>query len=197
MMKAKSTDKRSDILKATIKLIAKNGFHGTPTSMIAKKAGVGIGSIYRYFKNKDELIHELHRYLKEKLSEVILKDYNDQAPITARFIYLHTNIFRYLKENHDEYKFLEQYYYSPFGITMRKEKLLCKKPAESLETQCRNLFEVAKSRQIIKDFPMNVIEAITLSPIMSLLRDYEAGLVELNDEIINDVIEACWDSIKR
>jgi AcrR family transcriptional regulator len=52
-------DKKTLILETTLDLISENGFHGTPISMIAEKAGIGAGTIYRYFENKEDLINEL------------------------------------------------------------------------------------------------------------------------------------------
>ncbi len=49
-------DKRDRILKAAIKVFAKNGFYATRVSEIAKAAGVADGTIYLYFKNKDDVL---------------------------------------------------------------------------------------------------------------------------------------------
>ena len=51
-----SADKRDRILKAAIKVFAKNGFYATRVSEIAKAAGVADGTIYLYFKNKDDVL---------------------------------------------------------------------------------------------------------------------------------------------
>ncbi|MEZ4287346.1 MAG: TetR/AcrR family transcriptional regulator [Polyangiales bacterium] len=49
-------DKRERILNAAIKVFAKNGFYATRVSDIAKAAGVADGTIYLYFKNKDDVL---------------------------------------------------------------------------------------------------------------------------------------------
>jgi TetR/AcrR family fatty acid metabolism transcriptional regulator len=51
-----ASDKRDRILKAAIKVFAKNGFYATRVSEIAKAAGVADGTIYLYFKNKDDVL---------------------------------------------------------------------------------------------------------------------------------------------
>jgi AcrR family transcriptional regulator len=61
----KNSDKRAEIIRAALELIAEHGFHGAPMAMIAEKAGVAAGTIYRYFESKDILITELHRELEE------------------------------------------------------------------------------------------------------------------------------------
>ena len=47
------TDKQEKILQAALELFAKEGFKGTSTNKIAKKAGVSEGLIFRHFENKD------------------------------------------------------------------------------------------------------------------------------------------------
>jgi len=51
-----SADKRDRILRAAVKVFAKNGFYATRVSEIAKAAGVADGTIYLYFKNKDDVL---------------------------------------------------------------------------------------------------------------------------------------------
>lgn len=51
----KKMDTRSKILEAAKAEFAQNGFHNTLVSDIAERAGVGKGTIYRYFTSKEEL----------------------------------------------------------------------------------------------------------------------------------------------
>lgn len=73
------TDKRTAILKATLKLISENGFHGTPMSQIAEEAGVGAGTIYRYFESKEVLIHDLFLEVKREISQAMLSDISPEG----------------------------------------------------------------------------------------------------------------------
>ncbi len=47
-------DKREAIIRASITLFAERGFYGTQVPLIAEQARVGVGTIYRYFKDKTE-----------------------------------------------------------------------------------------------------------------------------------------------
>lgn len=55
----RASDKRDRILAAAVKVFAKNGFHTTRVSDIAKAAGVADGTIYLYFESKEELLVSL------------------------------------------------------------------------------------------------------------------------------------------
>lgn len=49
-------EKHQRILDAAIEVIAENGFHGSRVSEIAARAGVADGTIYLYFKNKEQIL---------------------------------------------------------------------------------------------------------------------------------------------
>lgn len=50
------SDKYQRILDAAVEVIAERGYFNSPVSAIAKKAGVADGTIYLYFKSKDEVL---------------------------------------------------------------------------------------------------------------------------------------------
>ncbi len=54
-----SGDKRERILRAAVKVFARKGFYASRVSEIARAAGVADGTIYLYFKSKDELLTSL------------------------------------------------------------------------------------------------------------------------------------------
>jgi len=51
------TEKQEKILKAASELFAREGYHATSTSKVAKRAGVSEGLIFRHYKNKEGLLH--------------------------------------------------------------------------------------------------------------------------------------------
>jgi TetR/AcrR family fatty acid metabolism transcriptional regulator len=60
-------DKRERILHAAVRVFAKKGFYATRVSEVAKAAGVADGTIYLYFKSKDELLVSIFEDRVEKL----------------------------------------------------------------------------------------------------------------------------------
>jgi TetR/AcrR family fatty acid metabolism transcriptional regulator len=65
--RVKGGDKRERILDAAVRVLAKRGFHSTRISEVAKAAGVADGTIYLYFKSKDELLVSLFEDRVERL----------------------------------------------------------------------------------------------------------------------------------
>ena len=59
MARRRSDDKRQRILEAAVEVFARKGYFGARVSEIAKKAGVADGTIYLYFRNKEDILVSL------------------------------------------------------------------------------------------------------------------------------------------
>lgn len=95
-MAAKRTgEKYNAIIEAAVKVIAENGYHNSQVSKIAKEAGVADGTIYLYFKNKEDLLISL---FKVKMgiftagARAELKDMKNPFKKLAKLISLHFNL---------------------------------------------------------------------------------------------------------
>ena len=66
-MRLKEGNKEKDIIEASINIFAEKGFHNSKISDIAKEANVATGSVYRYFKNKEDIIISIFEELWETL----------------------------------------------------------------------------------------------------------------------------------
>ncbi len=71
---ARATDKRERILRAAVKVFARKGFYASRVSEIAKAAGVADGTIYLYFKSKDEILTSLFEDRITRLLEVLRRE---------------------------------------------------------------------------------------------------------------------------
>ena len=76
-------DMRDRILKESSVYFAKNAFGDTKMSDLAKHIGIGQGTIYLYFKSKEELFEEIRKAADNK--EVVLKlKILSKLPISAK-----------------------------------------------------------------------------------------------------------------
>jgi len=53
------SDKREAILRAAIKVFARKGYFNSKVADIAGEAGIADGTVYLYFKSKDEILHSI------------------------------------------------------------------------------------------------------------------------------------------
>jgi AcrR family transcriptional regulator len=185
------TDKQTAILDATLGLVSERGFHGTPTSAIAREAGVGVGTIYRYFENKEVLIDELYKRLKLQLAKAMLAGYSADLPLRERFRRIWINTARYYIDHPLETAFMEQYANSPF----------LKPETDNIHAEYfQPVFEFVENgvyEGVLKDLPLEFFASLTLEVAISLAKKHRDGAIVLTDAALEQAVNACWDAIKR
>lgn len=186
-------EKCKAVYQASLELIAEQGFHGTPVSQIAKQAGVGVGSIYRYFEDKDDLIHGIHAHADRKMTKALAAAYVPGTSEKEQFFALITSLLKHLLENPLEFKFLEQYYNSPYGIEKKREKFFENIPASEEDRPFLHLLK----GDSFKDLPLPTLHALAFGPMIFSLRDHFSGIQPLTEELIQQITEGCWDAVRK
>ncbi len=72
--------KREVILNTALKIFAREGYADTDVQVIADLAGVGKGTVYRHFGNKQELFLATARQSQEMMGEFIRDQVNQENP---------------------------------------------------------------------------------------------------------------------
>lgn len=187
-------DKREAILQSTMELVAENGFHDAPCSLIAERAGVAAGTIYRYFENKDVLINHLYLDVETRINAALLEGYTVEKPFRERFIHLVSSLLQFFINNPLEFRFVEQFHNSPYGVAFRRDRLLGQH--EDCGIYCE-LFRQGVTQQVIKDLPLPLLFDLAFGPIVSVARNHILGFIHLDATLIRQIAEACWDALRR
>src|SRR5215207_6814365 len=64
--KERPTGKYKAILRAAIKVFARGGFFNSKVADVAREAGVADGTVYLYFKNKDDILVSIFNHVTER-----------------------------------------------------------------------------------------------------------------------------------
>jgi len=112
-MRVRDEEKKKAIFEAFVKLLDSNGFTGISMSKVAKEANVSPATIYIYFENKNHLINELYLKAKFEMSTALKKDIDFGGDVYEGIRQLWYNKLHYIQANPMDFKFIEQYCYSP------------------------------------------------------------------------------------
>jgi len=126
MPRRRSEDKRKRILEAASRVFARRGYFTARVADIAKRAGVADGTIYLYFRSKEDILVSL---FEEVMSEHVVKGRQEIATLTGaaeRLQAIAAHHLRLLGENEDlavvfqvelrqSTKFMERFTGSWFG----------------------------------------------------------------------------------
>jgi AcrR family transcriptional regulator len=121
-MREPAPDKQEAILATALTLFTERGFSGTPTSLISKEAGVATGTLFFYFKTKEDLIDTLYRRVKSEAAQAMRQGLAKEKTPSAKLRRLGHNAVAWGIENPQKRKFMEQFAHSPFVSTSAQEE---------------------------------------------------------------------------
>jgi len=189
-MRIKDEVKQEAIIKATIKLVNKIGFVSSSVAKIAKEANVSPATIYIYYKNKEDLLVSTYIDIKLKLSEALLKNFDDSKPFRDILLNFWKNGFDFVANNKELYMYAEQFSNSPYSEVVNHKEL--EKHFEPMIRVLQNGID----QKVIKDVPFDILAAFIFYPIMIMSNSKICRTLELNKKNIEAGFQLAWDAIK-
>ena len=188
---SKGSVKRELILQAALQLFAERGYHGTAVPELAQIAGVGAGTIYRYFDNKEALVNAVFQRAKSLLKDCLHHELNLEAPPREVFTQFWQRLTSFARTYPLEFRFLELHHHQPYlneaSIAVELQVLV------PIWSYC-----VANRRAgIAYDMPAEALMALIWGAFVGLFKAEHSGYLVLTDEILNQAEAACWSSFSN
>ncbi len=185
------SDKREAILDAALALFAERGFYGTAVPLVAEKAKVGAGTIYRYFPSKEALVNALYQRHKQELGAAMLAGFPVDAPFRQQFHHFWSAVCGYAAANPIALQFLELHHHASYiDETSRAIEM-------QLLGTAKSLVDDAISTQILKPVPSELLMAIVWGSFRALIQGGCEGLITLDSEMISQAEACVWEAIRR
>ena len=184
-------DKQELILKAALKLFVEYGFHGTPTSKIAQEAGVSNGTLFHYYKTKDELVVALYIFVKTQLAVCIDSNRVEGETIKATFKRMFLSSMYWAIENPTEFRFTQQFHSSPYFSMVSNEEIL------KQTKYFMDFMEEAIRVRVLKPLPIDLLFTLISSHIYGINEYLVASNLdaEKQKEVIDLSFDLIWDMI--
>jgi len=189
-MRTKDNEKETALFEATVKLVNDIGFASSSVSKIAREAGVSPATIYVYHKNKEDLLVSTYIAIKLDLSKALLRGFNDRLPIRDILKNVWFNMFEYISNNLEYYKFIEQFSSSPYSFLINRQEV------EQYFDPLIRVLQTGIEQKIIKNVSFNILAAFMYYPITVLANPSLSSDFELNEENIETAFTLAWDAIK-
>lgn len=187
-----STDKRQAILDAALELFAERGFHGTAVPLVAERAGVGAGTLYRYFESKEALVNALYRHLKTLLATSLLEGFPLDQPPRAMFADCYRRLSAFAVHQPRAFNFLELHHHAAY---LDDQSRACD---AMVLAPLRAFVEQAQRAQALKELAPELLMAIVYGSIVGLVRAAEAGHLPMPlADALAQSEPVVWEAIRR
>jgi len=156
-------DKREAILDAALDLFVERGFFGTAVPEIADAAGVGAGTIYRYFESKEALVNAIYRQQKQRFAGVVLADFPNSST-RELFRTMWMRMAKFATENPKAFVFMELHHHQRYLDA----------ESRALEQRMLDLFTgvvvAAQARRELKVGPPRLLMGIVMGAFVGVIR---------------------------
>jgi len=150
-------DKAKQAITAAIDLFGQQGFDNTSTQSIAKHAGIGNATLFKYFESKDVLIREAYLAAKKDLIACIKQGLDPTLSFEPMLRAIWLNFFSWCLEKPMMYSFVCQIASSRFHDAQVEELV------DSEMLFFKMAISSAKSNQQIADLPLEVIQGTIMA----------------------------------
>lgn len=180
--------KAQAILDASLALFAEKGYDGTAVPLIAEKAGVGAGTIYRYFESKEVLVNILYHQWRTVFRDMLLADVPADAPPREVFSMLWNRMAAFQRAYPQAYAFLEFYHHT----YLNEENIAM---TEGIIDFLAGFLRRGQDHGVFRKVPPAMLIFMVLGAFVGLVRAQNANRIELTDEAIRESEEICWKAI--
>ncbi|SMB79595.1 transcriptional regulator, TetR family [Pasteurella testudinis DSM 23072] len=187
-MRHSEIETAQQILLATEKLMAEQGLHTLSMQKIAKAAGISVGTIYIYFKNKDELLSNLAKYLFARVDAQLSINHDPDAPLFDQYRQMWRNFWDFFNQNPHVLKNFYQYDSLPGFSELVKS---CHKRQDPWNTFVKQ----GQKQRILCNLPNDVLFALSLGSAAKLAFRQAHYDESYADEVLETVIGKTWQSI--
>jgi AcrR family transcriptional regulator len=190
MARPKSEDKRNSILSAATHVFAKRGL-GAATSAISSAAGVAEGTLFTYFRTKDELVNALYREIKLELADAMMSDFPRKKSIRVKLQHIWNGYVNWGVANPEQRKVLAQLQVS--DALTKESREAGSAPFVEIQGMAS---DAVKQRVVRDDLPLEFIGR-TLEALAGTTMEFMALHPKTADKYRTSGFEMFWAGIVR
>jgi AcrR family transcriptional regulator len=166
------------------------GFHGTAVPLVAERAGIAAGTIYRHFESKEALVNALYREWKERISTEVLKDFPLEATPREQFHAAWVGVTAFVAAHPRAYAFLELHHHAPY----------LDETSRAVERRTYDFAGMVLARGqligAIRPGAAPVLLGLLHGAVVGLVRFWRDRRVAWTAEELELAEEACWDLVR-
>lgn len=182
--------KRDAIVDAALALFVERGFYGTAVPEIAARAGVGAGTIYRYFESKEALVNQIYRQEKTRWAHLVVDDFPAAAPTREQFRILFDRMAKYTAKHAASFIFLELHHHAAY---LDAESRAVEERMMSLFT---HIVSSAQARGELKAGPPRVLMGLVMGAFTGVVRSCVEDGTPLDDAGWKLAEQCLWEAIR-
>jgi len=178
--------KRQAVLDAALELFEERTYGATPMPLIAEVAGVGAGTIYRYFPSKEALANAIYRDSKTEMRRYLVDGVPHGLEPRAEFAHWWRQLFAFARDHGAAFAFLETHHHAPY---LDAESSAVGAP---IDLAAAKLVARAQAAGVMRGGPPQELMAMVFGAFVGLVRAARDGHLTIDDALCTRTESAIW-----
>ncbi|WP_062349714.1 TetR/AcrR family transcriptional regulator [Herbidospora yilanensis] len=176
---------RAALLDAALAVFNERTYGDTPVAVVADRAGVSVGTLYRYFPSKEALGNAVYRLWKQRLAERLAAERSAGASYESTFAAMFRTFVGFAADHPEAFAFLElQQHESYLDVDSRTASTSIDQTAVDFVVQGQRAGEIRAGDP-------RMLVALVYGALVGLVKARRAGL-RLTDEDLAAARAATW-----
>ena len=182
-------DKRTRLLEAALELFETRGFDAVAVPEIAAKAGVAVGTVYRYFETKEALVNALYRQWKTAYNDLVLAPPPKGLKPRELFARYWHRMTLFARGNPRAVRFMDLHHHAAY-LDEESRAL-----SRSYAQVAQSFIAEARAQGAIRDLDPIMVVALMWGAAVGLTKFAQSGALEFNAEMAAQMEDTLWRAI--
>ena|ERR1700720_314623 len=195
-MRTRDENKIEAIFQSALEMIVNEGFDGLSMQKLAKAAGVSPATIYIYFKDREDMLLQLHQRESERYFAFVMEGFDPEMDFATGLAVQWKNRAKYMIEHPDRAHFIEHFKFTPLLGKVAKMK------DHPFHRAMKQFVTKAIQEKELVTMPFEVYWSVAFAPLYNLVRYHKAGMnqsgekFELTDAMLMQTLSLVLKALK-
>ena len=189
MARRKEGDKPGALHRATVAEVVEVGSSAASVNAIARRAGVAVGTIYRYHDSKEALLRAAYLSVKADIHAAMMAAAAEGAAPRARIEGMWHALLNFVKAEPNAFLFAE--------VVMAGVGLDAAGRAEieAMAAEARGVLQAAMAEGALRPGDPRAVAAVLAGPVMQIARAAALSGAPPDDAHVREVFALCWRAV--
>ncbi|WP_179380332.1 TetR/AcrR family transcriptional regulator [Jannaschia marina] len=189
MARRRSGDKPGAIRRATVAEVVARGSAAASVNAIATRAGLAVGTLYRYHATKADLLRAVHLEIKTELHDRVMAAAQEATDSPARIRAMWFTLMAFARDEPEAFLYTE----TIMGAALLTPSELAR--LDGMRREGTALIEAAVADGTLRPTDPRAIVTVLSAPALQLGRSLARGGTALDPARVDATFELCWRAV--
>lgn len=189
MARVKTGNKEADIRKAAVAVVVEVGSSAASINTIAKRAGLAVGTVYRYHASKEAVLRSVFLEIKRDIHQLLMSSVREQAASEDKLRAMWFALLEYSQSHPEDFMFAEVILNTSILLPEEEDMI------GDMAADIRAVIETAIADGTLRPASVSAINTVLSAPALRLGRQAAVSGRQPDPSYVKEIFDLCWRGV--